>query len=262
MSRKRVQRPQRVMPVRPKGPYTGFVNLSRDAFTWDGILFLLIGIAVTVYGVITAASDIHGDEPWGVGIALGPAIVAAYTTLNLCWRGTDYFLVQWGFRVYGVSGIAAIICSVAAFITLAVVPLQFNKSGFNYWLSGPFWMMPTLVGFAGGLAASTAVFLVITLPFVSVMRSRIAIRGNMLSLNPRYAAQNRRAMIALSVMLILVFVIPTFIIVGNQTLVWIGIALIPLGIFLMIYVSVSQRPARWAEILGVEDWQQTGRAAK
>lgn len=256
MSRKRVQRMPRVPIVREKGPYEGFVNLMRDAFTWDAVLFLLIGIAVTVLGVVSAAGDIHGDEPWGVGIALGPAIVAGYTTLNLCWRGTDYFLVQWVFRLHGVSGVAAIICSAAAFITLAVVPVQFTDNGFNYWLAGPFWLMPTLVGFGGGLAASTAVFLVVTLPFVSVMRSRIAIRGNMLSLNPRYAAQNRRAIIALSAMLILVFVIPTFIIVGNQTLVWIGIALIPIGVFLMIYVSVTQRPARFSEILGLEDWQR------
>lgn len=256
-----MSRHPKVVPREPyKVPEFGFVYNLRETFTWDAVLLLLVSIALAVTGASSAASDVHGESPWGNALWVGPAIVAGYTTLSLCWRATDFFTFQWVFRLYAVSGIAAVLNTIATLITVLVVPIEYAKHGFNYWMSGPFWLIPLGAGMLAGVGASVIVFVAIVLPFVSVARTRIAIRGNLLSENPAFAQRNRRAMIGLSVLLILVFLVPSLIVVGleveNQLAVWIGIALSPLLAFLMFYVSYTQRPALLTEFLGIEPWQQ------
>ena len=240
-------------------PKPGLGYYLRDALTWGGVVSLVIGAAVTVFGVVVAASDVHGENPWGLGMAFGGTIAPAFTTLHLCWRATDDYRLQWAFRIYGVSGIAAIVNTIAALIAILVVPIEYSRTGFNYLLSGPALLLPAFVGLIAGAAASVVVFLVIVLPFLSVARSRRAIAGNLLSANPAFAARNRRAMIGLSVLLILVFLIPTLIVIGDPITVRVGVFLIPLGVFLAVFVSVTQRRLTITELLGVEEWQQTDR---
>ena len=255
-----MSRHPKVVPLeRVKIPEFGFLYNLRETLSWDAVLALLISIALAVTGAMAAAGDVHGDDPWGNALWVGPAIAAGYTTLSLCWRATDFFNFQWLFRLYAVSGIAAILNTIATLITVLFVPIEYAKHGFNYWMSGPFWLIPLGAGLLAGVGASVIVFVAIVLPFVSVARTRIAIRGNLLSENPAFLARNRRAMIGLSALLILVFLVPSLIVVGqevgNQLAVWIGIALSPVLVFLTFYVSYTQRPALITEFLGVEKWQ-------
>ena len=229
----------------------------RQSISAGSILALIAGMTLTVIGAISAAPDTHGDNPWSYAIFVGPALVTAYLALELCWKGTDALVLQLAFRVYAVGAIVAALNTVVFVIAIAGNPVVYGRDDFHYWLSGPYLIIPSLLDYFFGMVSGFAVLLVVTLPFVSVMRSRVAIPANMLSENPAFATRNRRAMIALSVLLILVFVIPTLIVIGDTVTVWVGIALIPLGVFLAIFVSVTQRKAMITELLGVEPWQQS-----
>ena len=253
------RRPQRVAREPYKVPEFGFVYNLRETLSWDAVLVLLISIALAVTGATAAASDVHGDNPWGNAMWIGPAIAAGYTTLSLCWRATDFVNFQWLFRLYAVSGIAAVLNTIAILITVLVVPIEYAKHGFNYWMSGPFWLIPLVGGFVAGVGAAVIVFVAIVLPFISVLRTRVAIRANMLSENPAFLKRNRNAMIGLSALLILVFLAPTLFVVGLKidypVAMWSGIALAVPMFFLMFYVSYTQRPALITEFLGIEPWQ-------
>ena len=230
----------------------------RESVSVGSILALIVGMTLTVIGAISAAPDTHGENPWSYAIFVGPAIVTAYLALELCWKATDALVLQLAFRVYAVGAVVAAINTIVFMITItAGHPVVYGRDDFHYWLNGPYLIIPSLLDYFFGMVSGFAVLLVITLPFVSVMRSRVAIPANMLSENPAFATRNRRAMIALSVLLILVFLVPTLIVIGNPVTVWIGIALIPLGVFLAIFVSVTQRKAMITELLGVEPWQQS-----
>ncbi len=223
------------------------------------VIALALGVTLTVIGAISAAADPEGDNLVSLGLFLGTALVIAYLALELSWRGGDDYLQHLVFRIYLVGAIVAAINTVATIIAIAGHPIQYVRNDFQYWLSGPWLIIPSLLGYFLGMIAGFAVLLVITLPVMSVLRSRTAIVANGLSENPAFAARNRRAMIALSVLLVLVFVIPTLIVIGDPVTVWAGVALIPLGVFLAVFVSVTQRKAKITELLGLEDWQRTDR---
>lgn len=236
-----------------------FTDYLRACVSPGSVIALALGVALTVIGAISAAADPEGDNLWSIGLGLGTALVIAYLSLELSWKGGKDYLLHLVFRVYLVGAIVAVVNTLAAIIAIAGHPIQYVRNDFQYWLGGPWLIIPSLLGYFIGMIAGFAVLLVITLPVTSVLRSRVAIAANNLSENPAFAARNRRAMIALSVLLILVFLIPILIVTGDPVAVKVGVALIPLGVVLAIFVSVTQRQAKITEWLGVEDWQQTDR---
>ena len=236
-----------------------FTDYLRACVSPGSLIALALGVALTVTGAISAAADPEGDNLWSLGLFIGTAVVIAYLSLELSWKGRNDYLLHLVFRVYAVGAIVAVINTVATIIAIAGHPIQYVRNDFQYWLGGPWLIIPSLLGYLLGMIAGFAVLLVITLPIMSVLRSRVAVAANALSENPAFAARNRRAMIALSVLLILVFLIPVLIVIGDPTTVRVGVVLIPLGVFLAIFVSVTQRQAKITELLGVEAWQQTDR---
>ena len=221
----------------------GFGERVREALTLGNLIALAIAAAVTVFAVIDAAADFYGDRPWGTGMLLGAAIVVAFSTIQLVWKGTDALLQQWGARVFGLNLIATLACSLAFAITYPLATVQYGKGGYQYWFSGGWGtiVFPSLLGFAFGLLAAIAAFILVVLPFMAIRRPRQLTSVNMLDTDPKYERRNTIAGLGLVALIILAFLIPTLIVAFEGVPRIVGFVLIPVGIGLTIFVGVTQK---------------------
>ena len=222
---------------------------TRQALTVGTVIALVLGVVVTVYAVVDAASDPYGDSPWGNGMLAGPSLVVGFATIQLLWKGNENLIAQWGARIFGLNVIATALCSLAFTIAYFATPITLGRNGFHYWFGEGFAIFfPLLLGFGAALLVGLVLFVAVLLPFMAIARSRELTAANQLDTDPKYAGRNQRALIAMSVMLILVFAIPSLIVFGddarNEVAVWIGVALIPVGVALVVYVAVVQRTDR------------------
>ena len=224
-------------------PQSGFIAYVREALTIGTVIVLAVSVAAVVYGVVDAASDFYGDRLWGNGMLLGPALVVAFSTVQLVWKGDERVIAQWGARVIGLNAIATVLATLAFTITYPLVTVQYGKAGYQYWL-GEGWqtiMFPSLLGFGMGLLAGLAGFILVVLPFMAIKAPRQLASANMLDMNPKYEARNTAAGLAMVVLIILVFLIPTLIVGFGGVAGTVGWVLIPVGVGLTIFVGVMQR---------------------
>jgi len=220
-----------------------FLQRVRESLTFGTIIAFVIAIGVTVFAVVDAAADFYGDRPWGTGMLLGPSVVVAFSTIQLLWKGTDATLQQWNARVFGVNALATVACTLAFVVTFGLVPVQYGKGGFQYWFSGG-WstiMFPSLLGFGAALLAAIAALILVVLPVMAIRKPRQLASVNMLDTDPKYARRNSMAGLALVVLLILVFLIPTLVVAFEGAPRIVGFALIPVGIALTIFIGVTQK---------------------
>ena len=222
---------------------TGFLALVRESLSVGNIIALAIAVAITVFAVIDGAADYYGDRPWGNGMLVGPALVVAFSTIQLIWKGTDAVLQQWQARVFGLNFIATVACTLAFAVTYPSVTVQYGKNGFQYWL-GEGWatiIFPSLLGFGFALLAALVGFVLILVPVMAIRAPRRLASANMLDTDPKYERRNSIAGLGLVVLIILVFLIPTLIIAFEGVPRIVGLALIPVGIGLTIFVGVVQK---------------------
>ncbi len=227
-------------------PQYGFIARVRESLTIGNIIALAVAVAITVYAVIDAASDYYGDRIWGNGMLIGPSLVVAFATVQLVWKGTDAVLQQWQARVFGLNFIATVACSAAFALTYPFVTVVYGKNGYQYWLSEG-WatiVFPSLLGFGFALLAALVGFIVIVLPFLAIAMPRRLAKANMLDPDPKYDAQNSRAGLAMALLIILVFLIPTLIVAFDGIAETIGWWLIPAGIAAVIFIGATQKTDR------------------
>jgi len=224
----------------------GFIALVRESLTIGNIIALAVAVAITVFAVIDAAADYYGDRPWGNGMLIGPALVVAWSTIQLMWKGTDAVLQQWQARVFGLNLIATVACTLAFAVTYPSVTVQYGKGGYQYWL-GEGWatiVFPSLLGFGFALLAALVGFVFILVPFMAIRAPRRLASANMLDTDPKYAAQNSAAGLAMALLLILVFLIPTLIVAFDGVAEAVGWWLIPVGIAAVLVVGVMSKTDR------------------
>ena len=227
-------------------PQYGFIARVRESLTVGNLIALAVAVALTVYAVIDAAADFYGDRIWGNGMLIGPSLVVAFATVQLVWKGTDAVLQQWQARVFGLNFIATVACSAAFALTYPFVTVQYGKGGFQYWL-GEGWatiIFPSLLGFGFALLAALVGFVFIVIPFLAIATPRRLARANMLDPDPKFEAQNGRAGLAMALLLILVFLVPTLIVAFDGVAETIGWWLIPVGIAAVIFIAATQRTDR------------------
>lgn len=227
-------------------PQPVFIRLVRESLTIGNLIALGVAVALTVYAVIDAAADYYGDRIWGNGMLVGPALVVAFSTIQLIWKGTDAVLQQWQARVFGLNLIATVACTLAFAVTYPSVTVQYGKNGYQYWL-GEGWatiIFPSLLGFGFALLAALAGFVLILVPFMAIRAPRRLASANMLDTDPKYAARNSRAGLAMAILLILVFAIPTLIVGFDGIAETIGWWLIPVGIAAVLFVGITQKSDR------------------
>ncbi len=227
-------------------PQYGFIARVRESLTVGNLIALAVAVALTVYAVIDAAADFYGDRIWGNGMLIGPSLVVAFATVQLVWKGTDAVLQQWQARVFGLNLIATVACSLAFAITYPFITVQYGKGGFQYWL-GEGWatiVFPSLLGFGFALLAALVGFVFIVIPFLAIATPRRLAKANMLDPNPKFEAQNGRAGLAMALLLILVFLVPTLIVAFDGVAETIGWVLIPVGIAAVIFIAATQRTDR------------------
>ncbi len=137
----------------------------------------------------------------------------------------------------------------------------------------------TGVGLGGliiSILAGLLVTVVVVIPVVAFRHQKGFVAQNLLDTSPEFARTNAAAGKGLAVLLILVFLVPTLIVVGSSNshsdglleafnqcwqvfsepqtywadMAWVvGVVLIPVGVFLMFYVRVKQRPDHLARAI-------------
>lgn len=211
-----------------------------------------------------------------------PVVPVLYATLRTAWHREPDFMLSLRaitpasfFAVVPLTLIAMVTVAlppVARKIDAAMNP----KNGWHYFfdqdMGHPVWHAVMAVGIMGLIAClltGVTANVLIVVPLVAFRHKRAFARQNLLDTSPEFASDNAKAGKATAVLLILILLIPTLIVVGNantnsdnlwQAIVqcwnvflepqiyWadmalvLGVALVPVGVFLLIYVRVTQRP--------------------
>lgn len=238
----------------------------------------VLAVILTIVSTVFAAADADGDALIGNGMFAGPVLATSAVVLQVVWRRGGNLLDAFR-RTMIYSPVVALLTAVAGFLTTWVpavaetMAASRRPSGFHYWFEEPHpFVLPFLAGWLLGMLAGLAASLLVVLIF-AYRRPRDFAAANLNDTSPRYAAQVRRANIALAWVLTLIFLIPTLIVWGGNEArggslaeraqnallfftdpgwylgdaAWlVGIALIPVGIGLVVFIVRTQRVDRAA----------------
>lgn len=211
-------------------------------------------VVVSTLGAIEVLADPYTDSPLAfLGVA-APALTGIWMTIELCWTKIDRsFLDRWKFRLVFFAAPLSLINTIVHAIVLwqpAVDSVARYPDSYDSALAA--WGMTLLgfdlLGFGAALIGALLALIAVVLPYFAVARRREFAEGNMLETDEKSLRSVPWAGIGLSVVLILTFLIPSFIVFGeeydNPVLVVIGWWLIPLGVAALIVTAVVQRPDR------------------
>ena len=255
-------------------------SLLRDTFSPTWIVVGLAAAALSGFGTVMAAADGHGDTGWGLLMILSPALATAISVLALL-GDTDELIRRYTFRTTVYSAAVTLVSVIVGFVvtllpvTAGAIASTSKPDGWHYWFDGGTYpiLLTLLAGWGAALLASLLVLVLIVVPVLAIRRPRDFAKANMLSTEQRHYERNRRAGIAFAFLLILIFAIPTLIVVGAQTasaddigelfadfgrvlqaplenlgeIAWmLGLLLIPVAVWLTWYVYKTQRIDRAA----------------
>lgn len=251
----------------------------RSNVSWATWTLIALSVPFTAFAVFQAAGDPSGDSLWGVAFFLAPAVITGYAVLEMLWTRA-HLINAAAFRMTAIPAVAAAVSTVTIAVTYALPALQAvlartrRDDGGHYWLGaeiGNPWLLTLTAGFAAGALAGLLVWVVIVTPVAAIRRPREFADANMMSTESKDFENNRRAGIALSFLLILIFAIPTLTVVGSHNataddvvelfadlgwtvsapsenlgeIAWLlGLLLIPLAVWLTWYVWKTQRVDR------------------
>ena len=244
-------------------------GVFRETFSVETWIALVLGVVVTVVGVHLAARSPESRGLLSV-MGMGPIVATALAVAQLVRRGNQFLVAQFFLLTVVVSFLSAVTCTIAAYLTIAWPGFEIlrDAQGANYFLDAPPVWFVGVLGLILALLTGLAVFIVIVLPVVAISRPRQFTEANMLDTDPKFAARNRRAGIAMSFMLAALLLGFVLIIVatgessGNSVfealanlgrfsedpayyvwdLLWIvGVLLVIIGGALVVYVAVAQR---------------------
>lgn len=261
-----------------------------------------VGAAVGVY---RAAFDGEGDLPFTMSLFIGAAALpTAWAVLRGLWHPDPevpamYAAFSRTIVAPLVSVWPAVITGVITVLVPSVNQLILDSrrpDGWHYTFGvdeGAPWT--TVAVFGGLLCIIIAMLLglvlsvVVVLPFLAFRRPAEAVESNMMDTSADAMPANTKAIRGLSILLILVFAVPTFIIVGKDNayyydfgdalrncwrvftepeyfwgdFMWVlGVFLIPIGVLLVVFVKVLQRPNHAVrDAAGMSAWGDKGKGA-
>lgn len=256
-------------------------SLWRTEVSWVTWALIAVSVPATVIAMLQAARDPHGDTLWGLLMFIPPGVVTAYAVIELLWAPSR-LLAGAMFRMLAIPGAAAVVSTVTIAIAYALPPVQQvlaetrDSDGWHYWLGadeGNPWLLAFLAGYGLGALVGLVAWVFVVLPVTAFRRPREFAETNMMSTKREDLEHNRRAGIAISFLLILIFAIPSLIVGGAATatagdvvelfadagwvlqdplenlgeIAWfIGLLLIPVAVWLLWYVYMTQRVDRAA----------------
>ena len=251
----------------------------RTEVSWVTWALIAASVPATVIAMLQAAEDPRGDTLWGVVMFITPGVVTAYAVIELLWAASPSVGAAM-FRMLAIPGAAAVVSTLTIAVTYALPPVQQilaetrDPDGWHYWLGveeGNPWLLSFLAGYGLGALVGLVAWVFVVLPVTAMRRPREFAEINMMSTARKDYENNRRAGIAISFLLILIIAIPALIVGGAATasaddlaelfedagwilqapgehlgeIAWLlGLLLIPVAIWLVWYVYVTQRVDR------------------
>jgi len=255
---------------------SGGVRAHVSPVTW-----LMIGatIPLTIVAMYFTALDVQGETLWGIVLFAAPTVAAVYTVLEVLWTGRGPASGM-AVRMLLVPAISAVVSAVTIAITYALPPVQQALArtrladGWHYWFDaeeGNPWLLSLLAGLFLGILAGLATWVFVVLPVTAIRKPREFAQANGAGPDDGDPEAIRRTSIGFALLIVMIFLIPTLIVVGAGgaqaddlgelfaglphliadpfstpgDLTWlIGILLIPVGIGLFWYVASAPGRAR------------------
>lgn len=274
--------PGRTPAAAPKAKPSWFRGLFTPA------MFVVIAVSVigAVYGIYLSAKDGGGDVWYATWIFIGSlTLPTVWSIMSTLWRPSQFPPIMDALaRTVVVPLVTVWPGAIAAGIAVLLPPINHiivdarrPKDGWHYMFAADEGSpLGTTLGLGGLMGIIIAMLLglflsiFLVLPWEAWVNPKRAIEGNMLDASTEAAVTaNTAAMKMFSILLMLVFAIPTLIIVGKDNaraysvgeafanvprfleypadywgdLMWVaGIVLIPLGLILMFAVRSKQKP--------------------
>lgn len=267
----------------PAAAGTNDLGVLRNIFSPGFFVLLAIAAVLVVKGFLVAAGDTNGDHQGYFFMALGAAALPTlWAVLRTLWSKEPNFMlalssvVPAGFLATLSLTLVAMGTVLVPSVTATIYSARRPPHGFHYFFaeeSGhPVVSALLTMGLAGMIIAILVGLLaavVIVIPVVAFRHQRAFTVQNQLDTSPEYARTNAAAGKAIAILLILIFVVPTLIVVGAKNaqstgllealaqcwqvfsqpqiywadMAWVlGVAFIPVGVFLLIYIRIKQRP--------------------
>jgi hypothetical protein len=257
-----------------------------DLFPWSTRLLVVLAAALTVAGVVVAAGDGRGDI-WWAGLYLATGVIpTAWAVLQPLWRadGASSAIFVALQRCVLIPLIVGPILAVVSAVVVLLPPVAQRitdsrlADGWHYYFpadgGAPVYQALVLGGLAGifiPMLVGLALSVVVVVPWVAFRRPREFAEANMLDTSEKSAAANSTAGKLFAVVLVLVFAVPTLIVVGSREAsandfwqlfatwplvftnferywgdaMWmLGVVLAPLTLVIAIVVRLVQRPDR------------------
>ncbi|MCI2266180.1 hypothetical protein [Sediminivirga luteola] len=247
------------------GPQDGFL---RRLLSPSALAVWAAAALVTVAGVCAAGFGPDASAlPAAAAVVLAPVPVTAWAVTQSLWRPDEELGVVMAalWRTMAVPFVTVPGLAALSFLTGLLPPV---RSGFaarpwpaTSW-EGPLpaagdsvfgWLgLSVFIGLLGALLAGLILSVAVVLPVAAFFMPERVIQDNMLNTDRAHHAANVTSVRALSLLVPLLFLIPGLLVAARQGSPWwwLGIVLIPVGLFLMYVVWSQQRVdhgkrARW-----------------
>lgn len=262
------------------------------------IALIVLSCVTAAVGVYRAAGDAAGDAFFTMPLFVGgAALPTVWAVLRGLWhRDPEVPTINAALVRTVVAPLVSVWPAVLTGLVTVLLPpvsrlIVDSRSavGWHYNFSVDDGSPAFVVAVLGGLLCVIAAMLaglvlsvVVVLPFVAFRRPVEAVETNMMDSSPAALPANTRAIRWLAILIILIFVVPTFIVVGKDNamargfgdalgnsvrvfsepgLFWgdcmwvVGVFLIPVGVVLTVLVKLFQRPDHDARnAAGVSAW--------
>lgn len=245
------------------------VNERRSPSPWRRILlpvvpWALVAVMIGVQYVLVddVAADGEGDTPWGMVLMFAACVPVAWAILETLWVKFDLPPIWVAFTRTIVLPLAmgAVLGTTASLVRLRpgvedTIEAHRRPDGWHYWYDAsrgggdiaselPLTVLANM--FMPMLVALALVVLVV-LPWFAFVRPREFMTANMMDTSPEATAGNSVAARAISILLILVFAVPTAFVwldnEGNTGWAWtVAIAMTVVGIGLIAVILRRQTP--------------------
>jgi hypothetical protein len=239
-----------------RGPW----STLRGELSIPTIIIAVIVTVISTLGMNEALRDPFGTSGWAYVALASPALTGGWMAVEQLWRPSrleplgQFALRQFAFGLtFGVINalVHVVACRDAAEYGVVHHPDYRYPTAGDQLANGI--AAFDLLGYAASIAGGTAVLVLVFLPVTAIRSPRELAEINALSTQESDLAAARATGLFMSVLIVLVFAVPTLIVVGNETdnglLRWIGILLVPGLVLLTVVVKAVQRPdpsmSRW-----------------
>ena len=197
------------------------------------LALLVLACVLASYGVVAAAKDGPGDHFWTMPLAiLAPALPTVWSVLRSLWLNIPARLAvsDAAVRLLIIPALVTVPTALAAVVTVQLPAVQRlieqarrPEDGWHYTfapddgtLLGLVLLGAGLLGFTAAILAGLVAWVFVVLPVMAFGSPARFAQVNQLDPGPEHARGNALALKALSVLLMLIFLIPTLIIFGKD----------------------------------------------